>query len=45
MATKEEVLKAAMSDKHIVRHIEGKKIVKVIYVPDKLLNIITEESK
>ena len=31
---------AARLDENVARHLEGKTVVKVIYVPDKLLNIV-----
>jgi leucyl-tRNA synthetase len=37
-----EVEKAAMSDEKILKHLEGMKTVKVIYVKDKILNIIAK---
>jgi hypothetical protein len=33
-------LKLAQSEAGVTAHLDGKKIVKVIYVPDKLLNIV-----
>jgi leucyl-tRNA synthetase len=38
--SQEEVLKPAQADGGVAAHLAGKKIVKVIYVPDKLLNIV-----
>jgi len=35
-----DVLKLAQSEASVTAHLDGKKIVKVIYVPDKLLNIV-----
>lgn len=37
---KDEILKTATEDSNISRHMEGKEIRKVIFVPDKLLNIV-----
>jgi leucyl-tRNA synthetase len=36
----QDVLKLAQSEAGVTAHLDGKKIVKVIYVPDKLLNIV-----
>ena len=38
--TKDELIKTIMTDK-IIRCINGRKIEKIIVVPDKLVNIIT----
>jgi leucyl-tRNA synthetase len=38
----EEVLKLAQGDAGVAAHLAGKRIVKVIYVADKLLNIVVE---
>jgi leucyl-tRNA synthetase len=38
--TKEDLEKAALNDEKIVKLIDGKKIVKVIVVPSKLVNIV-----
>jgi len=35
-----DVLKRAQSEASVTAHLDGKKIVKVIYVADKLLNIV-----
>jgi leucyl-tRNA synthetase len=37
----ESVKKAALEDENVSRHIEGKTVRKVIYVPGKLVNIVT----
>ena len=39
-AAQQDVLKLAQSEAGVTAHLDGKKIVKVIYVPDKLLNIV-----
>ena len=39
-AAQQDVLKLARSEAGVIAHLDGKKIVKVIYVPDKLLNIV-----
>ena len=38
---KDETEKEALADKIVKKHIENKKITKVIFVPDKLINIVT----
>ncbi len=38
--SKEKVQHLALNDEKIKRHIEGKKIIKVIYIPEKILNIV-----
>ena len=39
-AGKDQVVKLAAADPAIAAHLDGKRIVKVIYVPDKLLNLV-----
>ena len=39
-ATEEEIKEMALSDANVQRHTQGKKIVKVIVVPGKLVNIV-----
>jgi len=39
-AAQEELVKLALAEHVIAQHINGKSIVKVIYVPDKLLNLV-----
>ncbi len=39
-ATKEDILKLAITDEKIMAFIEGKKVVKEIYVPNKLVNLV-----
>jgi leucyl-tRNA synthetase len=39
-SAQERVLEAARSDQQISRHIDGKTLRKVIFVPDKILNIV-----
>ncbi len=39
-AAQEEVLKLGEVEASVIAHLDGKRIVKVIYVPDKLLNIV-----
>jgi leucyl-tRNA synthetase len=36
----EEVLKLAKALASVSAHLDGKRIMKVIYVPDKLLNVV-----
>ena len=38
--SQEELLKLAMADSAVTQHIDGKRIVKVVCVPNKLLNIV-----
>lgn len=38
----EEVMRQASSDERVKKHLEGKQIVKVIFVPDKLINIVVK---
>jgi leucyl-tRNA synthetase len=38
--SQEEVLKPAQADVGVAAHLTGKRVVKVIYVPDRLLNIV-----
>lgn len=37
---KEDVIKEAMSDKNIIKYIKSKEIIKTIYIPNKLINIV-----
>ena len=39
-ASQEQVEAAAKADENVVRHLEGKTIRKVVYVPDKLINFV-----
>lgn len=39
-ANQDDVREAALAEANVQRHIEGKTIRKIIYVPDKLLNIV-----
>jgi leucyl-tRNA synthetase len=41
-AAESEVVTKAKSDPAVVRHIDGKRIVKQIYVPNKLLNLVVQ---
>jgi leucyl-tRNA synthetase len=41
-ATESDVVAKAKSDPAVARHIDGKRIVKQIYVPDKLLNLVVQ---
>ena len=41
-ATESDVLAKAQSDPAVARHLEGKRIVKVIFVPNKLLNLVVK---
>jgi leucyl-tRNA synthetase len=36
----EDVVKLALAEHAIAQHIDGKRIVKIVYVPDKLLNLV-----
>jgi leucyl-tRNA synthetase len=36
----EQAMAGAMAESNVTRHIEGKDIRKVIYIPDRLLNIV-----
>jgi leucyl-tRNA synthetase len=36
----EELVKLALAEPGVAQHIEGKRIVKIVYVPDKLLNFV-----
>jgi leucyl-tRNA synthetase len=40
--TEAEIVLKAHADPGVARHLEGKRIVKVIYVPDKLLNLVVK---
>ena len=39
-ASKDDAIAAAKSDNNVSRHLEGKEIKKIIYVPGKILNIV-----
>jgi leucyl-tRNA synthetase len=39
-ATEEEILAKAMAEEKVVQHLAGKEIVKVVVVPQKLINIV-----
>lgn len=39
-STEDDALGAAMTDENVVRHTDGKTVRKVIYVPDRLLNLV-----
>ncbi|MGC1414566.1 MAG: leucine--tRNA ligase [Candidatus Acidiferrum sp.] len=41
-ASESDVLAQAQSDPAVARHLEGKRIVKVIFVPNKLLNLVVK---
>ena len=41
-ASESDVLANAQSDPAVARHLEGKRIVKVIFVPNKLLNLVVK---
>ena len=41
-ATQDEVLQIATSESHVKGFVDGKQIVKVIYVPKRLLNIVVK---
>jgi leucyl-tRNA synthetase len=38
--TQEEILQLAKAEPAIAQHLNGKRIVKVVYVPNKLLNLV-----
>ncbi|MDH5597239.1 MAG: leucine--tRNA ligase [Candidatus Peregrinibacteria bacterium] len=40
--TQEEAIAAAQEDENVIRNIEGKEVVKEIYVPGKLVNIVVK---
>jgi len=42
-AVQERVLQAASGEEKIQRHLEGKSIAKIIFVPDKLMNLVIRE--
>lgn len=39
---KDEVVKLALADGRVAQHVEGKQIVKEIYIPNKLINIVVK---
>ena len=39
---KDELEKKALAEESAAKHIEGKKIIKMIVVPDKLVNIVVQ---
>jgi leucyl-tRNA synthetase len=39
-AAQDTIMAAAEADRNVARHLEGKTVVKVIYIPDRLLNIV-----
>ena len=41
-AGREEALSAAKDEENVLRHLEGKELVKVIYVPGRILNLIVK---
>ncbi len=41
-APKEEIEAAAKADENVLKHLEGKEIVKVIYIPGRLVNIVAK---
>lgn len=41
-ADKDQVMALAREDKGVARHLEGKDLVKVIFVPEKILNIVVK---
>ena len=40
--SKENVEKAAMEASNVIKHTEGKEVVKVIVVPNKIVNIVVK---
>ena len=41
--TKKEIIKLSKKNSNVIKHIENKNIVKEIYIPDKLVNIVITE--
>ncbi|MGB7231129.1 MAG: hypothetical protein WBD19_05615, partial [Candidatus Acidiferrum sp.] len=41
-ASESDVVAKAKSDPAVARHLDGKRIVKVIFVPNKLLNLVVQ---
>ena len=41
-ASEADVVAKAKSDPSVARHLEGKRVVKVIFVPNKLLNLVVQ---
>jgi leucyl-tRNA synthetase len=41
-ASESDVVAKAKADPAVARHIEGKRIVKIIFVPNKLLNLVVK---
>jgi len=41
-AGQKEILEKAQEDKNLARYIEGKEVKKVIYIKDKIMNIIVK---
>lgn len=41
-ATQDSALKLAQADERVQKHLEGKEVVKIIFVPDKLINIVAK---
>jgi leucyl-tRNA synthetase len=39
-SSQDQIFKWASSDEKVQRHLEGKQIVKIIFVPDKLINVV-----
>ncbi len=42
-ASEAEAREAAMASERVLRHVEGRSIKKVIFVPDRLVNLVTRE--
>ena len=40
--SQEEVSERALADQNVQRFVEGKKIVKIVYVPERLLNVVVK---
>jgi leucyl-tRNA synthetase len=38
--TQEALLKLAQAESSVAQHLDGKRVVKVVYVPNKLLNLV-----
>jgi leucyl-tRNA synthetase len=43
-APQEQAVEAARADANVARHLEGQSVVKVVYVPNRMLNIVVRPS-
>lgn len=41
-ATQEDILAAAKADPNVEKHLEGKTVIKEIYVPGKMVNLVVK---